>query len=61
MSELFLAGALILFVEGVLYALFPDGMKKVMMTALETPSGTLRAFGLAAAIIGVVLIWFIRG
>jgi uncharacterized protein YjeT (DUF2065 family) len=60
LSELLLAAALVLFFEGALYALFPEGMKKMMASALETPSHILRIFGLAAAIIGVILVWIIH-
>jgi len=61
LGNLLLAAALVLFFEGVLYALFPDGMKRMMAAAIEAPSQTLRIFGLIAAIIGVILVWFIRG
>lgn len=61
MSELLTALALVLVVEGVLYALVPGGMKSIMKTALETPDQTLRLTGLICAIIGVVLVWIIRG
>jgi uncharacterized protein len=61
MEYLLLAGALVLFVEGALYALFPDGMKRMMVSVLKTPSGTLRIFGLICCLIGVVLVWLIKG
>lgn len=60
-TDIMLAAALVLFFEGALYALFPDGMKRMMVTALGTPSHILRIFGLAAAVIGVILVWVIRG
>ncbi|MEP3484732.1 MAG: DUF2065 domain-containing protein, partial [Sneathiella sp.] len=46
LEMLLLAGALVLFFEGVLYALFPDGMKRMMISVLEMPSGNLRMAGL---------------
>ncbi|MBB43439.1 MAG: hypothetical protein CMM44_06720 [Rhodospirillaceae bacterium] len=61
MSEIIIALALVVTVEGCLYALFPNGMKKVMEQALATPVSTLRITGLIAAFFGVVLIWFLRG
>lgn len=60
LSEITIALALVVTIEGCLYALFPNGMKKVMEQALGTPSGTLRMTGLIAAILGVMLIWFLR-
>jgi hypothetical protein len=60
-TDLLLAAALVLFFEGALYALFPDGMKRMMVSALNTPSHILRIVGLGAAILGVVFVWLIRG
>jgi len=56
-TNIVLAVALVMFFEGVLYALFPDGMKRMMKTALETPSHILRIIGLGAAILGVLTAW----
>lgn len=61
MSELLTAIGLVLVLEGVLYAIAPGGMKNVMRSALETPDQTLRIAGLAAAVLGVFLVWIIRG
>jgi uncharacterized protein YjeT (DUF2065 family) len=61
MSDLLTALGLVLVLEGVLYALVPGGMKAVMRSALETPDQTLRIAGLVAAVIGVFLVWIIRG
>ena len=60
LKEILLALALVLFFEGVLYALFPDGMKRMMISAMNTPSHILRIFGLCAAIIGVISVWLIK-
>ena len=59
-KDLLLAAALVLFFEGALYALFPDGMKRMMASALNTPSQILRICGLAAAVLGVIFVWLIR-
>ncbi|MEP3247141.1 MAG: DUF2065 domain-containing protein [Sneathiella sp.] len=61
LEMLLLAGALVLFFEGVLYALFPDGMKRMMISVLEMPSGNLRMAGLVAAVLGLFLTWLIKG
>ncbi len=37
MSDLAVAIGLLLALEGILYALFPEGMKQVMRQALELP------------------------
>ena len=52
--------ALVLVIEGILYALFPDGMKRVAARAMLVPAQILRASGLLAAAIGVVIVWLLR-
>ena len=52
--------ALVLVIEGIIYALFPDGMKRAMAAMQEIPASTLRTFGMAAAITGVIIVWLIR-
>ena len=61
MNELFSALALAIALEGIVYALFPDRMKRVMSIAIEQPTANLRFVGLLAAVLGVVIIWAIRG
>ena len=61
MTDLLTAIALAIALEGALYALFPEAMKKFMLQVLEQPDSALRRAGLTAAIAGVVLIWLIRG
>jgi uncharacterized protein YjeT (DUF2065 family) len=61
MSDLLTALALVLVIEGSLYALFPDAMQRMMARALELPASTLRYGGLVAAIAGVGLVWMLKG
>jgi uncharacterized protein YjeT (DUF2065 family) len=53
--------ALILVIEGAAYALFPDGLKRMMAAVQALPSSTLRSFGMAAVLSGVIIVWLIRG
>jgi len=48
-------------IEGVLFAAFPEMAKRAVASVLETPDGLLRGIGLASALVGVVLVWLIRG
>lgn len=50
---------LVLVVEGLVYAIFPDGMKRVLAMAQEMPAPTLRLSGLVAAIAGLGLLWLV--
>jgi hypothetical protein len=47
-------------IEGVVYALFPEGMKRLALRTTRTPDQSLRIGGLIAAILGVVLVWALR-
>lgn len=60
MRDLWTGLALVLVIEGVLYALFPEGMKRAAMRAATLPSQALRGAGLAAAAVGVVIVWLLR-
>ncbi len=60
-AELLTALALILVIEGVLYALFPDGMKRILTQVMTLPTASLRSTGLVSAVIGVALVWLLRG
>ena len=58
---LIIALALAITIEGIAYALFPDGMKKMMAQVITLPSGNIRAAGLAAAAAGIFILWLGRG
>jgi uncharacterized protein YjeT (DUF2065 family) len=60
MTDFWTALALVLVIEGALYALFPDGMRRAAARALLVPPQALRLAGLTAACVGVALVWLIR-
>ncbi len=60
MTDFLTALGLVLVIEGAIYALFPDGMKRMMAVALALPAARLRAMGLAAAAIGILIVWLVR-
>ena len=60
MRDLWTALALVLVIEGALYALFPEGMKRAAARALLVPPQAMRLAGLAAACVGVALVWLVR-
>ena len=61
MTELLLALALMMVIEGALYALFPEGMQRMMRMILTLPPSALRNTGLIFAGLGVFIVWLIRG
>ena len=60
MLDLIAALGLALAVEGILFAAFPDGMRRAMYEAAHSPSDRMRLVGLVSALIGVGIIWLVR-
>ncbi len=61
MGDLVVAIGLVLALEGLLFAAFPGAAKRAMLSVLETPDHVLRNVGIASALIGIVVIWIVRG
>ena len=51
---------LVLVLEGLVWAAFPDGMRKAIAAAQESSPNSLRILGLGAAVIGLAIIWLAR-
>ena len=60
MTELFIAFGLFLFIEGILYALFPSKMKNMLKKLELVENNHLRISGLIFAIIGFIIIYYIK-
>ena len=60
MREFFIAIGLLLFIEGLLYALFPSKMKNMLRFIEQLPVGQIRVSGFLFAIIGFVIIWYFK-
>ena len=60
MRELAIAFGLFLFIEGILYALFPSKMKNMLLKLNQISDWQLRSGGLVFAIIGFVIIWYLK-
>ena len=58
MKELFIAFGLFLFIEGIVYALFPSKMKNMLKKLEVIGDQQLRLGGLIFAIIGFIIIYF---
>ncbi len=48
---------LLLIIEGLLYALFPNRMKNMIRSMLEINNDTLKWGGLVSAIVGFLMLW----
>ena len=60
MNELVIAIGLFLFIEGILYAIFPSKMKNMLKKLENLPLNQLRLSGLIFAIIGFVIVWYLK-
>lgn len=60
MTDFLTALGLVLVIEGSLYALMPEGMKRMMAQVQSLPTPKLRVVGLGAAAAGVLVVWWIR-
>ncbi len=60
MGDLLAAVGLVLVIEGVVYALFPEGAKRTLGALQDLPPRVLRFGGLAALGVGFVIVWAAR-
>ncbi len=57
---LLMAISMVFVIEGLLCALFPDALKRLMAMATSLPAQQLRIFGLLMALTGVTFLYFIK-
>lgn len=60
MGDFLAALGLVLVIEGVLYAAAPERMKRMAAAIQPVPPAALRIGGLAAAMLGLGLVWLVR-
>ena len=60
MNELAIAFGLFLFIEGILYAIFPSKMKNMLKKLELIKDSQLRTGGVIFAIIGFIIIYYIK-
>tara|TARA_B100000214_G_scaffold15738_1_gene10880 strand:- start:739 stop:924 length:186 start_codon:yes stop_codon:yes gene_type:complete len=61
MTEFIIAIGLILFIEGLICALFPSKIKNMSKLIEAMPTNNLRIIGLVFTMIGFVVIWYVKG
>lgn len=61
MSEILLAIGLMLVIEGAMYALFPDGMRQMILRVLALPTQQIRMAGLFCALMGFTIVAVLKG
>ena len=60
MKELIVAFGLFLFIEGLMYAIFPSKMKSMLKKLELTNDSQLRSGGLIFAVMGFIIIYYIK-
>ena len=60
MKELIIAFGLFLFIEGILYALFPSKMRNMLKKLEIIKDSQLRTGGLIFALIGFIIIYYAK-
>ena len=60
MNELIIAFGLFLFIEGILYALFPSKMKNMLKKLELIKDSQLRTGGLVFALLGFIIIYYVK-
>jgi hypothetical protein len=61
MSDFLVALGLVFVIEGVAFAAFPGMAKQAMASVMETPDGPLRIIGIVSALVGLIVVWMVRG
>jgi len=60
-NDLILGLGIALALEGALYALLPNQMRSLFARLLDQPDRTFRIFGLGSLVLGLGLVWLVRG
>ena len=60
MKELIIAFGLFLFVEGIIYAIFPSKMKSMLKKLELIKDSQLRSGGLIFAVLGFIIIYYMK-
>ena len=61
MTDFLAALGLVFVIEGLVFAAFPAQAKRAMASVLETPEASLRVIGIGSAVIGLIVVWLVRG
>ena len=61
MEDFLAALGLVFVIEGLIFAAFPAQAKRAMASVMETPEGSLRLIGIGSAVVGVIVVWLVRG
>jgi uncharacterized protein len=61
MTDFLAAFGLVFIIEGLLFAAFPQAARRAVATMTQTPDEALRLVGLLSAVLGLLVLWLVRG
>jgi uncharacterized protein YjeT (DUF2065 family) len=60
MKDLITALGLLLFIEGLLFAIFPTRIKNMLKSIEKIPPTKLRSIGIFFLVLGFLIVWYIK-
>jgi uncharacterized protein YjeT (DUF2065 family) len=61
MTDFLAALGLVFVIEGLVFAAFPEATRRAVAVVAQTPDQGLRVVGLFSAVLGLVILWLVRG
>jgi hypothetical protein len=60
MNDLITAFGLLLFIEGLFFAMFPTRIKNMLKVIEKIPETKLRSLGIFFLLLGFLIVWYIK-
>jgi len=60
MKDLITALGLLLFIEGLFFAIFPTRIKNILKSIDRIPPAKLRSMGIFFLLVGFLIVWYIK-
>ncbi len=61
MTDFLAALGLVFVIEGLVFAAFPEAAKRAVAVMTQTSDQGLRMVGIFSAVLGMVMLWLVRG
>ena len=61
MKDFLVALGLVLVIEGLSFAAFPGALRRAVAKLMEASEGQLRTAGFVATLLGLLVVWLVRG
>ena len=61
MTDFLAALGLVFIIEGLVFAAFPHTARRAVMAMTQTPDEAVRLVGLLSAVLGLTVLWLVRG